>query len=371
MAETHPVSTWNPLDYFSPEELARLDKRFDYALRDAKCLVFWTGLSLGLAQRWADQHELQTLTIAMGSLFSDRNVGGARYGKSSKAWSKYMRGASGRFAEYACRDGRRAIILTKPPPDIYSTRKWSNYRHLEEPILKGALGGSGAVRIDYVHPTIEGATSFQYQIWPLNRSSEWYTFFKTLLPQGPITRDVSDITAKGEVVVWTDLIRGVVVQMKHDELAHKQQANGEEGQKKAELERQNAREKKEARLLKDARRKKAELERRMAQEKKEARRKKAELEQRIAQKKKEARRKKAELERRMAQEKKEARRKKAELEQRIAQKKKEARRKKAELERQKAQAKKEAKGKQAKLEQQKAREKREAKRKRRAGVAES
>jgi hypothetical protein len=87
MAETHPVSTWNPLDYFSPEELARLDKRFDTALRDAKCLVFWTGLSLELAHRWADQHELQTLTIAMGSLFSDRNVGGARYGKSPKGSS--------------------------------------------------------------------------------------------------------------------------------------------------------------------------------------------------------------------------------------------------------------------------------------------
>jgi hypothetical protein len=60
MAKPLSVTTWNPLDYFSPEELARLGERFDYALRDVTCLVFWTGLSLDLAQRWADQHGLQT-----------------------------------------------------------------------------------------------------------------------------------------------------------------------------------------------------------------------------------------------------------------------------------------------------------------------
>ena len=167
MAETHPVSTWNPLDYFSREELARLDERFSHALRDATCLVFWTGLSPQLAQCWAAQHGLQTLIIAMGPLYSDRGVGGARYGKSSKAWTKYMKRASGRFTEYACRGSRRAVVLTRPPPDIYSIRDWSNYRHVEEPILKGARGGHGAVRIDYVHPTIKGGATFQYQIWPL------------------------------------------------------------------------------------------------------------------------------------------------------------------------------------------------------------
>lgn len=33
MAKPLSITTWNPLDYFSPEELARLDERFDYALR--------------------------------------------------------------------------------------------------------------------------------------------------------------------------------------------------------------------------------------------------------------------------------------------------------------------------------------------------
>ncbi len=63
MTELRPVHAWNPMDYLTSEELARLDERFDSALRDAKILVFWTGLSLELAQRWADQRGLQTLII--------------------------------------------------------------------------------------------------------------------------------------------------------------------------------------------------------------------------------------------------------------------------------------------------------------------
>jgi len=106
MVETQPVSNWNPLDSISSEELARLDERFDHALQDTRCLVFWTGLSLELARQWAQPLGLQTLTMTMGPLYSGRGVGSARHGKSSKGWSKYMKGTSGRFAEYGCRNNR-------------------------------------------------------------------------------------------------------------------------------------------------------------------------------------------------------------------------------------------------------------------------
>src|SRR5258706_1053164 len=146
MARPLSANAWDPLEYLSQGEILSLDERFDYTLGDATCLVFWTGLSPELAQCWAKQYGLQTLTIAMGPLFSDRDLGSARYGKSSKAWSNYMKGASGRFAEYACRDGRQAIVITNPPPNVYSTRERSNYRDIEEPILKGAFGGPGTMR---------------------------------------------------------------------------------------------------------------------------------------------------------------------------------------------------------------------------------
>jgi hypothetical protein len=181
MATAHTASGCNPLDYLTAEELARLNEVFDNALRDATCLVFWTGVGFERAQSWATQQGLKTLTLTMGPLYHSHEADGARFGKSDKAWSKYMKGASARFAEYACLGDRWAIVLTKPPPNVYSTRgPRSNYLQLEEPILKGAAGGPGTTRIEYVHPTVKGATDFRYQIWPQNTSKTWAKIVETL-----------------------------------------------------------------------------------------------------------------------------------------------------------------------------------------------
>jgi hypothetical protein len=139
MAETNRI--WDPLRYLSPTELACLDTQFDSVLTDASCLVFWTGVPRTVVQRWAEQNGAKTLTSAMGPLFDDRGLSSVRHGKSLKGWSKYVKGASGRFARYACR-GRLAIVLTNPPPHIYGTRKGSTFRNLEEPILKSRQEGS-------------------------------------------------------------------------------------------------------------------------------------------------------------------------------------------------------------------------------------
>lgn len=72
------------------ENLSCRDERLDYALEGASCSVFWTGLPRESVQRWADQNELQTLVRAMGALFSDRDIGIARYGKPPKTGSKNM-----------------------------------------------------------------------------------------------------------------------------------------------------------------------------------------------------------------------------------------------------------------------------------------
>ncbi|EXJ73189.1 uncharacterized protein A1O5_02949 [Cladophialophora psammophila CBS 110553] len=278
------VTSWDPLQYCSPEELSRLDERFDYALRDITCLVFWTGISPDRARCWAQQHGLPTLTIAMGPLYSDREAGSLRHSKSLKAWSKYMKAASGRFAEYACRSGRQAVVLTNPPPDIYSTRERSNYRDLEEPILKGASGGPGTTRIEYVHPLVVGAATFQYQIWPLDNTSAWYTFFKNLLAKGRITRDSFDISVKNQVAVKADQIPGGVVQLR-DSAQLPNETKLLETQTQAETVQNRAQEKKEAK------RKRVELEHQIARDKKEAKRRRHALELQIAQEKKEAKRK--------------------------------------------------------------------------------
>lgn len=171
MEHTQTLSIWDPLAYLSQSELSYIDNQFDIILQSAACLVFWIGLPLSLVQRWVDQNDLRTLIGAMSSLFDPSNSKSPRLGKTKKGWFKYMKGASGRFAEYVCR-GRRAIVLMNPLSDIYSTRTCSIFRHLEELILTEAFGGSRAIRIDYVHSKVAGTADFHYQMWPVNRSNE-------------------------------------------------------------------------------------------------------------------------------------------------------------------------------------------------------
>lgn len=343
------MTTWDPLRYCSSEELCRLDERFNYALHDVTCLVFWTGVPPELAQTWAKQHRLPTLTIVMGPLFSDRDIGSARYGKSANAWSKYMKAASGRFAEFACRGNRHTVVLTKPPPNIYSSRVRSNYRDLEEPILKGVFGGPGTAQIEYVHPTIKDAATFQYQVWPLDRSSTWSIFFKNILSRGSATFDVNDTSVKVEVLPLANRKSTIAVQMKQEKEAQKSRVEAQEMQKQTKSGQQKALGKKEAN------RKAVEQEQRKAQELKAAKRKKAKMEKRMAQEKK------AEMEQRMAREKKAANRRKAEMEQQKTREKKEMNRRKAEMEQQKAREKKEAKRKQVELKRQRAQDKKQSK----------
>ena len=134
--------------------------------------------------------------MAMGSLYTDNSKESLRSQKSTKSWSKYMKGASWVFAQQACHN-RYAIGLTNAPPNVYSTREHSNYREIEEPILKGFDAKRHAIQIDYVHPTVPGAACFRYQVWPNNRSSEWFSFLECVA--------VKDIVNK--IVQCTDLQR--------------------------------------------------------------------------------------------------------------------------------------------------------------------
>ncbi|KEF50774.1 uncharacterized protein A1O9_13182, partial [Exophiala aquamarina CBS 119918] len=79
MANALAAAIWDPLRYCSSKELSRLDERFDFAQQDVTCLVFWTGVPPELARRWAEEHDLSTLTLAMGPLYNDRNPGSVRY----------------------------------------------------------------------------------------------------------------------------------------------------------------------------------------------------------------------------------------------------------------------------------------------------
>ncbi|KAG9235613.1 hypothetical protein BJ875DRAFT_344071, partial [Amylocarpus encephaloides] len=132
--------------------------------------VLWSGIPRDGVQRWADKHEMQTLTTAIGPLMDLSHPLCLRKQKSKDAWSKYIKGASAIFASYISR-GEGVTVLSPPPPERFHPSGQTNYQAIEEPIVKGLLGTSAVSRIEMVHPTIKGAEDINYQIWPVDNTA--------------------------------------------------------------------------------------------------------------------------------------------------------------------------------------------------------
>ncbi|KAK3045611.1 hypothetical protein LTR09_012819 [Extremus antarcticus] len=330
-------------NYLRQDEITQLDQAFEISLQHDSALVFWTGISPSLAKEWARRNDLKTLTMAMGSLYADNSDGSLRSQKSPKAWSKYMKGASWVFAQQACHD-RRAIVLTNAPPNIYSTREHSSYREIEEPILTGFEANRHATQIDYVHPTVPGAACFCYQIWPDNRSSEWYGFLECIAIKGIVKKIVQRIKLRRSERLKE--LENVTPPHNESEKSislttayrdkTQEAAQETKGAKrcKAEREQQAARDKKAAKQLKVEREQKA------ARDKKTAKQLKVEREQQAAQDKDTAKLLKVKSEQQAARDKKMAKLLKVKREQQAARDKKMVKQLKVEREQQAARDKK-------------------------------
>lgn len=99
-----------------------------------------------------------------------------RSDKTGKQWRSYIKGASALLAEFAC-TGSVVTVLTRPPPNTYSSRPRSTYQFIEEPILKGLCGRPCASQIVYIHPTVVGAEDYSYQAWPIDDSRSWVELY--------------------------------------------------------------------------------------------------------------------------------------------------------------------------------------------------
>ncbi|RWQ95428.1 hypothetical protein C8Q69DRAFT_486498 [Paecilomyces variotii] len=168
------VEKFNEL--LTPEEASQICNQFHSARWKHGRQVMWSGVPRSLVQTWADKHRMQTLTTAMGPLMvhSDPHCLWSR--KSSKRWSKYMKGASAMYAYHIAQNKEPVTVLSPPPPEQYNPYGGSNYQTLEEPILKGKLGPKVA-QIEMVHPTVPGAEEFHYRIWPNDETFSWYENF--------------------------------------------------------------------------------------------------------------------------------------------------------------------------------------------------
>ncbi|KIW87644.1 uncharacterized protein Z519_11618 [Cladophialophora bantiana CBS 173.52] len=164
------------LQYLTPDEARQIHKQFK-----VRCLrpVLWTGMHEGLARQWANKRGMQTLITAMGPLMQTNNPSCLKLKKSPTAWSKYMKGVSAIFAQYAIQ-GEVATVLSPPPPERFHPSGWTNFQSIEEPILKGQFGGPAVARIELIHPGVPGAEDFRYEFWPVDEASLWTKEFGTI-----------------------------------------------------------------------------------------------------------------------------------------------------------------------------------------------
>ena len=135
------------LQYLTIEEANQINQQFRSSAFLCDGQVMWSGVPRERAQQWADEHGMQTLTTAMGPLMSPSHPSCLRLKKSSKQWSKYVKGASILFAQYAA-EGQRVTVLSPPPPQKLHPSGLTTYQSIEEPILKGEVGGAAVLRID-------------------------------------------------------------------------------------------------------------------------------------------------------------------------------------------------------------------------------
>jgi hypothetical protein len=196
--------------YLTTEEESQIQQQFLQACSRGR-QVLWTGIGFSEAQKWADDNDMQTLTTAMGPLMDIKSPRCPRHRKSVKAWSKYIHGASALFAWYIS-GGEVVTVLCQPPPDRFNPSQGTYYQTIEEPIIKGKVGGRRVQRIEVVHPTLQECSDFAYQIWPIDEVGIWKKRYGTLRVLRPRWRRTKAIVSDHEHFLPIDLMHGLDVQ---------------------------------------------------------------------------------------------------------------------------------------------------------------
>lgn len=138
--------------------------------------VLWSGMLRERAQAWADERGMQTLTTAMGPLMDPRVPLCPWNRKSNKAWSKYIHGASAAFAWHIAKEDV-VTVLCPPPPQRFHPSGRSFYQIIEEPILRSAIADGASLRIELVHPQVNGAEDMWYEMLPVDEVETWIESF--------------------------------------------------------------------------------------------------------------------------------------------------------------------------------------------------
>ncbi|GJC89540.1 hypothetical protein ColLi_12378 [Colletotrichum liriopes] len=135
--------------------------------------ILWSGIPFEEAQTYAKNHDMQTLTIAMGPLMDKGNPACLKSQKSVKEWSNYVRGASLIFSWRINTSGKITTLLVPPPPNRFNPSRRTSFQEIEEPVIKGLLSPRTVDRIMIAHPTVKEAGDLTYQYWPVDEQHNW------------------------------------------------------------------------------------------------------------------------------------------------------------------------------------------------------
>lgn len=148
-----PRSCWDPTQYLTDIDIRNIHARLEeLAPASHGRLVFWNGMPRECAQRWANDHGMLTLSSAMGPLMDIAHSSCPKPQKTKKQWRRYVKGASGLFAEYACKGGA-VTILMRPPEQQSTPRRDSTFWEIERPILVGEKAIQSGTKLVTIYPT--------------------------------------------------------------------------------------------------------------------------------------------------------------------------------------------------------------------------
>ena len=165
--------------YLTIEEEKQIIEQFRQSWRP-NVQVLWNGVLREEAQKWADEHNMQTLTTVMGLLMDKKNPSCPNHDKTKSSWTRYIKGASAIFA-WSLSRGKTVVVLSPPPPQRFNPIGLTNFQMIEAPILHwAAVLSHTSLQIYSVHPMVKGAEDFRYQIWPVDETRNWDTHFKTV-----------------------------------------------------------------------------------------------------------------------------------------------------------------------------------------------
>ena len=146
-------SCWDPTQYLTDLDIETIHARLENLAPSSRDrLLFWNGMPREHAQRWADDHGMFTLSSAMGPLMDSAYSSCPKWQKTKKQWKRYIKGASGLFAEYACTTGT-VTVLMRPPEQQSTPRRDSTYWGIERPILFGEKGLRSGTKLVTIYPT--------------------------------------------------------------------------------------------------------------------------------------------------------------------------------------------------------------------------